>query len=55
MKSLQDRIVDADINCRKALARATDARDAGRTQAAERHEQAAQNWLDKLNHLQGWA
>lgn len=55
MKTLQERIVDADVKCRQALARATDARDAGRTAAAEKHEQAAQNWLDKLNKLQDWA
>jgi len=55
VKTLQDRIVDADVKCRQALARATDAREAGRHQAAEKHEQAAQNWLDKLNRLQGWA
>lgn len=51
-RTLQERIVDADIKCRRALADATDAKEAGKKKKAERLEDRAQYWLDEQNRLE---
>lgn len=49
----RDKAITADINCRKHLALATDAKDAGNTSKADVHERKAQYWLDRWNRLTG--
>lgn len=55
MKTQHEKSIDADIKCRQWLAKATDARDAGKKELAERYEEKAQFWLDRWNKLIGAA
>jgi hypothetical protein len=52
-KDKHDKTVEADIRCRHWLAKATDAREAGKKAVAERCEEKAQFWLDRWNKLLG--
>lgn len=51
MRSLQDRITDADVRASTWLADANEARERGKTELADRLYQKVQFWKDRYNLL----
>lgn len=53
VKSLRDRIADADARGSAWLAKANDLADAGKKEQAQRCYEKGQFWLDRSNKLRG--
>lgn len=53
IKTLNDKIIEAQENCNRWLADANEAAERGNTVKAERFYAKSQFWLDRLNKLEG--
>lgn len=53
-KTLQEKILEADLRGNKLLADANEAAEKGNQAKADRLYEKGQYWLDRLNKLQGW-